>query len=85
MTRYAPSDNVPDATRKKLVEGRRLAKSDLVDWQRILNKKGWAAPTGRRNGAAPAGAPCSSIFSVTRCSRRRRPNRCRSASTWSAR
>jgi alkylation response protein AidB-like acyl-CoA dehydrogenase len=37
-------DNVPDATRKKLIEGRRLAKNDLVDWQRILNKKGWAVP-----------------------------------------
>jgi pimeloyl-CoA dehydrogenase large subunit len=37
-------DNVPEATRKKLVEGRRLAKNDLVDWQRILNKKGWAVP-----------------------------------------
>ncbi len=37
-------DNVPEATRTKLVEGRRLAKTDLVDWQRILNKKGWAVP-----------------------------------------
>jgi pimeloyl-CoA dehydrogenase large subunit len=37
-------DNAPDATRKKLVEGRRLAKNDLVDWQRLLNKKGWAVP-----------------------------------------
>jgi pimeloyl-CoA dehydrogenase large subunit len=36
--------NVPDATRRKLVEGRRLAKNDLVDWQRILNRKGWAVP-----------------------------------------
>ena len=37
-------DNVPDATRRKLVEGRRIAKNDLVDWQRILNSKGWAVP-----------------------------------------
>jgi pimeloyl-CoA dehydrogenase large subunit len=37
-------DNVPEATRKKLVEGRRLAKEDMVGWQRILNKKGWAVP-----------------------------------------
>ena len=37
-------DNVPEATRRKLIESRRLAKDDLVDWQRILNKKGWAVP-----------------------------------------
>ena len=37
-------DNVPEATRRKIVEGRRLAKNDLVDWQRVLNKKGWAVP-----------------------------------------
>ncbi|HVV78008.1 MAG TPA: pimeloyl-CoA dehydrogenase large subunit [Pseudolabrys sp.] len=37
-------DNLPDATRRKLVEGRRLAKNDMVDWQRILNRKGWAVP-----------------------------------------
>jgi pimeloyl-CoA dehydrogenase large subunit len=37
-------DNVPEATRRKIVEGRRLSKNDLVDWQRILNKKRWAVP-----------------------------------------
>ncbi len=37
-------DHVPDATRRKMIEGRRLAKADLVDWQRILNTKGWAVP-----------------------------------------
>jgi pimeloyl-CoA dehydrogenase large subunit len=36
--------NVPAATRQKLIDGRRLAKDDLVDWQRILNAKGWAVP-----------------------------------------
>jgi len=34
--------NVPAETRKKLIEGRKLEKADIVDWQRILNKKGWA-------------------------------------------
>ena len=28
--------------RTKLVEGKKLAKDDIVAWQRILNKKGWA-------------------------------------------
>jgi pimeloyl-CoA dehydrogenase large subunit len=35
---------LPDAIRRKMVEGRRLVKEDLVTWQRILNKKGWAVP-----------------------------------------
>ena len=34
--------NLPASIRTKLVEGRRLAKDDIVTWQRILNKKGWA-------------------------------------------
>jgi pimeloyl-CoA dehydrogenase large subunit len=34
--------NLPDAIRRKLVEGKRLAKEDIVIWQRILNHKGWA-------------------------------------------
>ena len=34
-------DNVPPATRQKLVEGRHLSKDEMVAWWRILNKKGW--------------------------------------------
>jgi len=37
-------DHLPEATRRKMIEGRRLVKSDMVDWQRILNKNGWAVP-----------------------------------------
>ena len=33
---------MPPETRKKLQEGRHLCKEDMVNWQRILNKKGWA-------------------------------------------
>ena len=36
--------NVPADTKKKLIEGRKLEKADIVNWQRILNKKGWAVP-----------------------------------------
>src|ERR1700728_2643549 len=32
----------PDAIRRKMVEGRHLTKDEIVAWQRILNKKGWA-------------------------------------------
>src|ERR1700749_3904811 len=34
-------DNVPPATRQKIVEGRHLTKDEMVAWWRILNKKGW--------------------------------------------
>jgi pimeloyl-CoA dehydrogenase large subunit len=35
---------LPPAIRQKMVEGRSLAKDDIVSWQRILNQKGWAVP-----------------------------------------
>src|SRR5271163_18404 len=34
--------NLPDGIRTKLVEGKHLAKDDIISWQRILNKRGWA-------------------------------------------
>ena len=34
-------DHVPPSTRQKLQEGRHLSKQDMIDWWRILNKKGW--------------------------------------------
>jgi len=36
---------LPDDIRRKIVEGRHLKKEDIVTWQRILNKKGWAVPS----------------------------------------
>ncbi|MBO0754522.1 MAG: pimeloyl-CoA dehydrogenase large subunit [Bradyrhizobiaceae bacterium] len=35
---------LPGPIRRKMLEGRRLAKEDIVTWQRILNAKGWAVP-----------------------------------------
>src|ERR1700736_2708840 len=35
---------LPADIRSKLIEGRRLKKDDIVNWQRILNAKGWAVP-----------------------------------------
>ena len=35
---------LPAEIRRKMVEGRHLAKDDIVRWQRILNEKGWAVP-----------------------------------------
>ena len=34
-------DHVPPTTRQKCQEGRHLSKQEMVDWWRILNKKGW--------------------------------------------
>jgi pimeloyl-CoA dehydrogenase large subunit len=36
--------SLPETIRRKMVEGRRLSKDDIVTWQRLLNKKGWAVP-----------------------------------------
>ena len=35
----------PAHIRRKMELGQRLAKADIVDWQRILNAKGWAVPS----------------------------------------
>src|SRR5258708_4095107 len=35
---------LPASIRDKMVDGRHLAKADIVAWQRILNQKGWAVP-----------------------------------------
>lgn len=37
-------ESLPADIRQKLVEGRHASKEDIVNWQRILNKKGWAVP-----------------------------------------
>jgi len=36
--------SVPEVVRRKMRESRSLAKEDLVAWQRILHKRGWATP-----------------------------------------
>src|SRR5713101_8264415 len=36
--------NLPENIRRKMVEGKKIGKDDIVVWQRILNKKGWAVP-----------------------------------------
>lgn len=37
-------ENVDPAVRAKLVATRHIGKDELVNWQRVLNKKGWAVP-----------------------------------------
>ena len=35
---------LPDAVKRKMIEGRQLTKDEVVAWQRTLNAKGWAVP-----------------------------------------
>lgn len=37
-------DNLDPIVRRKLMEGRHASKDELVTWQRVLNRKGWAVP-----------------------------------------
>ena len=71
--------NLPEHIREKAAEGIRYVKDDIVTWQRILNTKGWAVPHWPKEWGGAAGARCSSTSSTRRCSRPRRPSRCRSA------
>ena len=40
--------NLPADIHRKMVEGVHLGKEDMVTWQRILNKRGWAVPNWPR-------------------------------------
>ena len=37
-------ENLPPEIRQKMIDGRHPSKDDIVTWQKILNKKGWAVP-----------------------------------------
>src|SRR5437879_5378218 len=50
-------DNLPDDIREKLQLGHKIEKPDLVRWQRILNKKGWAAFNWPREWGGPGWTP----------------------------
>ena len=59
--------NLPQDLRDKIANYAHLSKDDLLRWHKILAKKGWVAPPGRRNGAAPAGTWCSATSSRRSC------------------
>lgn len=46
-------ENLPLHIHKKMVEGRSVAKEDIVAWQRILNSKGWATPSWPKAWGGP--------------------------------
>ncbi|KAA3626726.1 MAG: pimeloyl-CoA dehydrogenase large subunit [Proteobacteria bacterium] len=37
-------DTLPESTRQKLKQGRSASKEEVVNWQRLLNARGWAVP-----------------------------------------
>jgi len=37
-------DNLPREVQQRMIEGREIAKQDIVNWQAKLNAKGWATP-----------------------------------------
>ena len=45
--------NLSPETRRKVEEGRALDKSDVVDWQRMLNTRGWATPSWPTSAGGP--------------------------------
>ena len=50
-------ENLPDHIRKNAAEGIRYVKEDIVAWQRILNKKGWAVPHWRKEWGGTGWSP----------------------------
>ena len=44
---------LPADVHRKMVEGRALRKDEIVQWQRVLNKKGWATPGWPREHGGP--------------------------------
>ena len=46
-------DNLPDEIRGRMKQGHAARKQDIVAWQRILNKQGWAAYTWPKEWGGP--------------------------------
>lgn len=44
---------LPAATRAKMEAGRALRKDEIVDWQRRLNRRGWATPSWPKEAGGP--------------------------------
>ena len=45
---------LPEVTRRKMLAGKRPSKDEIVAWQRILNRRGWAVY--RRSSCTAASA-----------------------------
>jgi len=47
------AQNLSPVTRRKVEQGRALDKADVVDWQRALNRVGWATPSWPASAGGP--------------------------------
>lgn len=47
------AQNLSPETRRKVEQGRALDKADVVDWQRTLNRVGWATPSWPASAGGP--------------------------------
>jgi len=50
-------DNLPEDIRDKMRLGHKVEKADIVAWQRVLNKKGWAAYSWPKEWGGPGWTP----------------------------
>lgn len=50
-------ENLPPATRAKVIGDRPLEKAEIVSWQRTLNKRGWAVPSWPKAYGGPGWNP----------------------------
>jgi len=48
---------LPPEVRAKLEQGRALEKAEIVDWQRRLNRRGWATPSWPKEAGGPGWSP----------------------------
>jgi alkylation response protein AidB-like acyl-CoA dehydrogenase len=48
---------LPAEVRRKMEEGRALTREEVVDWQRRLNARGWAAPSWPKEHGGPGWTP----------------------------
>ena len=48
---------LPQTVRRKMMEGRALAKAEIVDWQRRLNARHWATPSWPAEAGGPGWTP----------------------------
>ena len=51
------SRELPESVRRKVADGRALSKAEVVDWQRRLNTRRWAAPGWPTEAGGPGWSP----------------------------
>ena len=55
-------DALPERIRRKIAAGRHMSKDDVVDCQRILNRKGWAVPQWPKEWGGMGWTPIQNYF-----------------------